>query len=144
MKESFGKFKKHSRLKNVHVKLQNSRFPVYFHSFYDLCAVLEELCDFCELQNVTFSNSPGKSTCNNSIRGTIKVCLHVMQVTDLREAQGARPPGVQILSISCSFWEILVKSYVDTPRELAPPPRGYPGSATECHHLVSIKVTVKV
>ena len=27
----------------------------------------------------------------------------------------APPPGVQILSISCSFWEILAKSYVGAP-----------------------------
>ena len=44
----------------------------------------------------------------------------------------APPPGVQILSISCSFWEILAKSYVGAPPgELAPPPRGNPGSATD-------------
>ena len=44
----------------------------------------------------------------------------------------ARPPlGVQILSISCSFWGNLAKSYVGAPPgELAPPPRGNPGSAT--------------
>ena len=44
----------------------------------------------------------------------------------------ARPPlGAQILSISCSFWENLAKSYVGAPPgELAPPPRGNPGSAT--------------
>ena len=29
--------------------------------------------------------------------------------------RNARPPGVQILSISCSFWENLAKSYVGTP-----------------------------
>ena len=41
------------------------------------------------------------------------------------------PAGVQILSISCSFWEILAKSYVGVPpRELASPPRGNPGSTT--------------
>ena len=41
------------------------------------------------------------------------------------------PPGVQILSISCSFWENLAKSYVGAPPgELAPPPRGNPRSAT--------------
>ena len=41
------------------------------------------------------------------------------------------PRGVQILSISCSFWENLAKSYVGAPPgELAPPPRGNPGSAT--------------
>ena len=49
---------------------------------------------------------------------------------------GARddfPLRAQILSISCSFWEILAKSYVGVPPppgELAPPPRGNPGSAT--------------
>ena len=42
------------------------------------------------------------------------------------------PPGVQILSISCSFWENLAKSYVGAPTgELAPPPWGNPRSATE-------------
>ena len=42
----------------------------------------------------------------------------------------APPRGVQILSISCSFWEILPKSYVGAPPgELAPPPRGNLGSA---------------
>ena len=39
--------------------------------------------------------------------------------------------GVQILSISCSFWENLAKSSVGAPGELAPPPRGNPGSATD-------------
>ena len=37
---------------------------------------------------------------------------------------------VQILLISCSFREILAKSYFGTPWELTPPPRGNPGSAT--------------
>ena len=41
------------------------------------------------------------------------------------------PLGVQILSISCSFWENLAKLYVGAPPgEVAPPPRGNPGSAT--------------
>ena len=58
-------------------------------------------------------------------------------LADLRA--GARdahppPPGAQILSISCSFWENLAKSYVGTPPgELAPPPLGNPGSATASH-----------
>ena len=42
-------------------------------------------------------------------------------------------PGVQILSISYSFWENLAKSYVGAPllrRWLVPPPRGNPKSAT--------------
>ena len=43
----------------------------------------------------------------------------------------APSPGVQILSISCSFWEHLAKSYVGVPPGgLAPPPQGNPGSAT--------------
>ena len=39
------------------------------------------------------------------------------------------PPRVQILSISCSFWENLTKSYVGPPEGWRPP-RGYPASAT--------------
>ena len=47
--------------------------------------------------------------------------------------EGCAPPlGVQILSISCSFSVNLAISYVGAPPgELAPPPRGNPGSATE-------------
>ena len=42
------------------------------------------------------------------------------------------PLGVQILSISCSFWENLAKSYVGAPTgELVSPPRGNPGSTTD-------------
>ena len=59
-------------------------------------------------------------------------------VADLRGGAGDAPPppGVQILSISCSFWEILAKLYVGAPPpgELAPPPRGNPGSATEMYN----------
>ena len=50
-------------------------------------------------------------------------------MADLRGREGAHP-RVQILSISCSFWEILAKSYVGAPGGLAPPPRGNPGSTT--------------
>ena len=41
----------------------------------------------------------------------------------------ARSPGVQILSISCSFWENLAESCVAPPlhRGLAHPPRGNSG-----------------
>ena len=39
--------------------------------------------------------------------------------------------GIQILSISCSFWANLANLYVDAPRAVAPPPQGNPGSATE-------------
>ena len=49
---------------------------------------------------------------------------------DVRDA----PPGIQILSISCSFWENLAKSYVGAlsppPGGLVPPPLGNPRSAT--------------
>ena len=49
-----------------------------------------------------------------------------------REGRVLTPAQVQILSISCSFWENLAKSYVGAPPgKLAPPPRGNPGSATE-------------
>ena len=46
----------------------------------------------------------------------------------------ARPPplGVQILSISCSFWENLAKLCVHAPPGgFTPPPGGNPGSVTE-------------
>ena len=53
-------------------------------------------------------------------------------MADLRGREGRVPPwgGSKILSISCSFWGNLAKSYVGAPPELAPPPRGNPGSAT--------------
>ena len=57
----------------------------------------------------------------------------LVTVADLRVGREGRPPplGVQILSISCSFWENLAKSYVGAlPGELAPLPRGNSGSAT--------------
>ena len=45
------------------------------------------------------------------------------------------PPRVQILSISCSLWENVAKSYVGVPsRVLVPPSRKNPGSATVCFH----------
>ena len=56
-----------------------------------------------------------------------------LSLADLRGgARGMRAPGVQILLISCSFWENLAKSYVGAPLPggLAPPPRRNPGSAT--------------
>ena len=45
--------------------------------------------------------------------------------------EGHAPLGVQILSISCSFQEILAKLYVGVPPGgLSPPPRGNPDSVT--------------
>ena len=53
----------------------------------------------------------------------------------------AHPPGVQILSISCSFWENLAKLYVGAPPgELAPPPRGNPRSATVFRHEIKSRL----
>ena len=70
------------------------------------------------------------------IRGAfVNFFLHA--VADLRAKAYARDAlGTQILSISCSFWEILTKSYVGItplPRKLAPPPQGNPGSATDMY-----------
>ena len=47
-------------------------------------------------------------------------------------ARGMRAPGVQILSISCSFSENLAKSYVGAspPWRVGAPSRRNPGSAT--------------
>ena len=55
------------------------------------------------------------------------------------------PLWVQILSISCSFWEILAKSYVGAPPPphlggLAPPPRGNPRSATINNYYLKIGI----
>ena len=45
-------------------------------------------------------------------------------------AREACPPGVEILSISCSFGKIWQNHMLAPPGESAPPPRGNPGSAT--------------
>ena len=72
------------------------------------------------------------------------VLIFKWSVADLHsKILDARPTlGVQILSISCSFWEILAKSYVGAPPpppgELAPPPRGNPRSATDGHVWIAI------
>ena len=55
-----------------------------------------------------------------SNRVIVRVCkckVSFTPVADLRGAQGTRAPslGVQILSISCSFWQNLAKSYVGAP-----------------------------
>ena len=49
-----------------------------------------------------------------------------MAVVDLRGGRGtcAAPQGAQILSISCSFWENLAKSYVGAPRGVGAPSSG--------------------
>ena len=88
----------------------------------------------------------------NDHRGTSVVVWGVIRnqcpVVDLRGgARDARPPwGVQILSISCSFWENVAKLYVGAPPgQLAPPPRGNPGSATDVGRtiqLYQLEVTV--
>ena len=55
----------------------------------------------------------------------------------------ARPPGVQILSIPCSFWENLAKLCVHVPtphpRGFTPPPTLNPGSVTA---FLSITFTI--
>ena len=59
--------------------------------------------------------------------------LHHSQIFFSGRSKGGRegrPPGVQILSISCSFWENLAKSYVGAKWGVGTPPQGNPGSAT--------------
>ena len=49
-------------------------------------------------------------------------------------AGDACPPGGPNSFNFMQFWEIVAKSYVGVPPgELAPPPRGNPGSATGCN-----------
>ena len=65
--------------------------------------------------------------------------LSMNPVADLRGARGMRAPlGVQILSISCSFWENLAKSYVVAPWGVGAPPRGNPGSATGIISIIQL------
>ena len=40
------------------------------------------------------------------------------------KGEACTPPGIQILSISCSFWEILAKSCVDAPCRVRAPTSG--------------------
>ena len=55
---------------------------------------------------------------------------------------GARdsPPGVQILSIPCTFGEIWQNRTLAPPGELSPPPRGNPGSATDSIKILDAKI----
>ena len=67
-------------------------------------------------------------------------------MADLRGAWGCSPPqGVQILSISCSFWAECSKIVCSRPlpRELTVPPRWNPGSATESVHKLGNKLTIE-
>ena len=55
-------------------------------------------------------------------------------VADLRGRKGRAPPWGPNSFNFMQFWELLAKWYVGAPRELAPPPRGNPGSATDRVH----------
>ena len=51
--------------------------------------------------------------------------LQMIALVDLRGAWGMRTPlGVEILSISCSFWEMLAKLYVSAPWKVIAPTSG--------------------
>ena len=63
--------------------------------------------------------------------GTVATAIVTPCERTLRGTRGMRIPlGVQILSLSCSFWENLAKSYVGAPWRVGAPPPGNPGSAT--------------
>ena len=93
----------------------------------------------------TFPYSPTpnpKDTCWSLIRQIPFPLLHKIHakstppLADLpSKILDARPLlGVQIFSISCSFWENLAKMCVHAPpppRGFTPPPGGNPGSATD-------------
>ena len=61
-----------------------------------------------------------------------KICIVTVADLHSKSLDVRSPlPRVQILSISCSFWGNLAKSYVGALLgELAPPPKGNPASAT--------------
>ena len=56
----------------------------------------------------------------------VRCCLGSGAVADLHSKilEARPPPGVQILSISCSFWENLAKLYVGAPRGVGAPSLG--------------------
>ena len=65
------------------------------------------------------------------IMTVLRVLSHDISVADLRGGRDGRASSrSKFLSISCSFGENLVKSYVGIPQGLAPPPRGNLGYAT--------------
>ena len=75
--------------------------------------------------------------------------IYEIAVVDLRGVRGTRAPlGAQILSISCSFGKIwqncMLAPAHPLPRELAPPPWGNPGSATELNIICDHKVQKSV
>ena len=73
------------------------------------------LKNLCEIENILDLRGCAWCVCSGRSKG----------------ARGTRiPPGVQILSISCSFWEHLANSYVGAPWGVGAPNRGNPGSAT--------------
>ena len=71
---------------------------------------------------------PGGVVSQHALRQTPPPCEQNhrhMSVADLHsKILDTRPPPVQILSISCSFWENLAKSYVGAPPPPPPPPPG--------------------
>ena len=75
------------------------------------------------------SFQPGEHLAGGFVNSAVS-CTCECSAGSKGDARDACPPGAQILSISCSFWENLAKTYVGAPGELAPPPRGNPGSAT--------------
>ena len=59
-------------------------------------------------------------------------------VADLRGRLRRDPLLAKIFSISCSFSEILAKSYMPPPAGLAPTPTGNPGSAPAIRAIVGV------
>ena len=82
-----------------------------------VCSLLSYGTVDCTVTTHTFS-----PWFHGDISGSVKRST----VADLRGAQGTRPPppGVQILSISCSFWENSTNSYVGAPLGVGAPSSG--------------------
>ena len=118
----FNEFTRTSFLFLVRHTVQGVRqFIIYFSHSRSLFGNVVEVCKYL-YSSILFLFS-GKI-----LENTTDVAI--LSLADVGGARDVRPP-VQILSISCSFWGILAKSYIGAPGGLAPSPRRNPGSATD-------------
>ena len=69
----------------------------------------------CPLIATTFSTMIQRAMCALIQALDYSEKLQRSPVADLGGREGCGPPGVEILSISCSFWENWAKSYVGAP-----------------------------
>ena len=111
-----------------------------------MCPILCELCTANKTAGYNFIPAPAVRLEAGSSKSeyfhTLINAPVTLTVANLRGREG-RHPGVQILSILCSFWENFVQN-----RVLEPPPQGNPGYAIArlthiCYFLPMCEITFK-